>query len=189
MSLLENLEFWSSTDWASHLHRHKIVPVVGVEVELSLFATDILHNKVASTCAELGIPVIAYSPLGRGILTGAIKSQEDAKKMPHIGDYPKYSGEAFDQNFKLVKTVLEFAEKKNVKPSQVAIAWTVQLGKMDGMPEILPIPGASHADRVKENTLAITLTAEEMKQLDNLLKENEVVGTRYPAVSMHMAEG
>ncbi|KAI1444201.1 Aldo/keto reductase [Annulohypoxylon stygium] len=158
----------------------KIVKVVAVEVELSLFATDILENGVAAACAQYDIPIIAYSPIGRGILTGQIKKHADIPEDSMLRLFPRFSPENFDFNLQLVRQVEELAEKKGVTPGQLAINWTRMVAKRPGMPTIVPIPGATTAVRVEENSKLVDLTDEEMAQIDIILAKFTPAGQRYP---------
>lgn len=104
-----------------------VAKIEAVEIEYSLLATEIVDNGVASTCAELGIPVIAYSPLGRGFLTGQVKSRDDLPEGDLRRHFPRFSEENFDKNFKLVEEVQKLADKKGVTPGQVGMAWVSTL--------------------------------------------------------------
>ncbi|EGZ77269.1 Aldo/keto reductase [Neurospora hispaniola] len=158
----------------------KITKVVCVEVELSLFATEVLDNGVAAACKEYGIPLIAYSPLGRGILTGQIKSRDDLSTFPMLLHFPRFSEENFDINLQLVRQVEEMAKKKGCTPAQLAISWTRCLSRRPGMPEIIPIPGATTVERVNENAVFVELTDQEMDEIDATLAKFDVKGARYP---------
>ena len=168
---------------------HKIHPICGVEIELSLFQTEVLTNGVASTCAELGIPLIAYSPLGKGILTGQIKSPDDFPEGDFRKYVPRFSKENFPKNLELVKEVEKMAEAKGCKPSQLALAWVLQLSEQEGMPTIIPIPGASSVARVEENMGIVRLEKAEMERIAEILKSFEVVGDRYPEHVMAFCDG
>jgi len=157
----------------------KVVKVSAVEVEFSLWETEILENGVATTCAELGIPIVAYSPLGRGFLTGQIKSPSDIPDDDMRKTYPRFQPGTFEKNFELVREIEKLASKKNAKPSQVAIAWVKAQSKKPGMPLFIPIPGASSAERVEENLKHVDLSDEDLKQIDNIMASIEVEGHRY----------
>jgi len=158
----------------------KHAKIVGVEVELSLFSTDILDNGVATACAQYGIPIIAYSPVGRGMLTGQIKTLGDIPQGDIRRHMPRFQPDTFGINIKLAEQVEELARKKGVTPAQLAIGWTIALSRRLGMPEIIPIPGATTAERVNENANLVELTEEEMSEIDVTLAKFEVVGGRYP---------
>ncbi|KAF2816387.1 Aldo/keto reductase [Mytilinidion resinicola] len=165
----------------------KIVNISAVEIELSLWNTDPLRNGVLSTCAELGIPVFAYCPLGRGFLTGKLNFED----IPE-GDYrrmlPKNQPENLKKNLQLVKQVETLAEKKGFTTAQVALGWILGLSKQEGMPLIVPIPGTSSPDRVRENAAAAALADDEMKAVEAILSLNPVVGDRYHAHGMKLTD-
>ncbi|PYH47960.1 aldo/keto reductase family protein [Aspergillus saccharolyticus JOP 1030-1] len=155
--------------------------VEAVEVELSLFATEPLENGVAAACAQYGIPLVAYSPIGRGMLTGQIKKIEDLPEDSMLRHYPRFQPGNFDINLQLVHQVEEMAQKKGCTPAQLAINWTRALSRRPGMPTIIPIPGATTVERVEENSKLVDLTDEEMAQLDATLAKFTPAGDRYPA--------
>lgn len=158
----------------------KEVKVAGVEVEFSLWETTILENGVAQTCAELDIPIIAYSPLGRGFLTGQIRKLEDIPEGDLRRHFPRFQPENFERNLKLVHELETLAERKGCKPGQIGLAWVRAQGRKPGMPLIIPIPGASMAERVKENLVEVDLSENDLKEIDGLLASVEIVGDRYP---------
>lgn len=154
--------------------------IEAVEVELSLFSTEILENGVAAACAQYGIPLVAYSPLGRGMLTGQVRKFEDLAEDDIRRHYPRFQPENFDHNITLVHKVEELATKRGITPGQFALAWVRTLAKRPGMPVIIPIPGATTAERVDENSKVVELSDEEMAIVDGILEKMEVKGTRYP---------
>ncbi|KAF7548454.1 hypothetical protein G7046_g8668 [Stylonectria norvegica] len=158
----------------------KYAKIAAVEVELSLFSPDILTNGVAAACAKHNIPILAYSPIGRGLLTGRFKDVSQTKSLGIATMLPRFQAEHFDHNLQLVKQVETLAEKKGVTPAQLAIGWVRSLSNAPGLPTIIPIPGATTAERVEENTKSTTLTEEEMKALGDVLTSFEVSGGRYP---------
>lgn len=162
----------------------KITKVKAVEVELSLFTTEPLENGVAAACAQYDIPLVAYSPLCRGLLTSSFNSPEDIPEGDHRRHMPRFQGENFAHNIALAKRVNELAAKKGVTPSQFAIGWVMALSKRPGMPTIIPIPGATTADRVNENSRPAELTDGDMAAVDEILDKMDVKGTRYPAGAM-----
>jgi len=167
---------------ASTIHEAaKIAKIVAVEVELSLWATDVLENGVAAACAQYGIPLVAYSPIGRGMLTGQIKSLDDLPEGDLRRSFPRFQPENFDTNIRLVAQVEELAKKKGCTPAQLAINWVRAIGRRPGMPTIIPIPGATTADRVNENSAVIELTDAEMEEIDKTLAKFEIKGGRYPS--------
>ena len=158
---------------------HKVHPIAAVEVELSLWATDILRNGVAATCAELGIPVVAYSPLMRGALTGQIKSNANIPEGDFRKHLPKFKDDVLAGNMKVTHEVEKLAEKKGVTIAQIAIGWVRALSGRNGVPIIIHIPGATTEERVLENGKEADLTEEELEEIGKILKENEVIGERY----------
>lgn len=157
----------------------KITTIAGVEVELSLFSTDVLSNGVAAACAEHNIPLIAYSPLGRGMLTGRFKSAADIPSTDFRRHLPRFQPENFDTNLQLVRQVEDLAAKKGCTPAQLALGWLNSLSRRPGMPTIIPIPGSTTVDRVTENAKLVDLTDQEMADIDATLAKFEVAGSRY----------
>lgn len=157
----------------------KEVKVEGVEVEFSLWETSILENGVAQACAELDIPIIAYSPLGRGFLTGQIKKLDDLAEDDLRRTSPRFSEENFGKNLELVHELEKIAERKGCKAGQLAVAWVRAQSSKPGMPTIIPIPGASSPERVKENMVEVELSDNDVREIDSLLASIEIVGDRY----------
>lgn len=158
----------------------KITKIVACEVELSLFSTDVLENGVAAACAEHDIPIVAYSPLGRGLLTGQIKTLDDIPQDSFLRHYPRFQPDTFSINMELVKQVEQMAEKKGVDSSQLAINWVRAQSKRPGVPLVIPIPGATTSERVIQNAKVLELTDEELKEIESTLSKFEVAGDRYP---------
>lgn len=154
--------------------------IEAVEVELSLFSTEVLENGVAAACAQHGIPLVAYSPLGRGMLTGQIRRYEDLPEDDMRRHYPRFSPENFGHNITLVHKVEELSTKRGVTPGQFALAWVRTLQKRPGMPVIIPIPGATTAERVDENSKVVDLSDDEMAIVDGILDKMDIKGARYP---------
>ncbi|KAI9050725.1 hypothetical protein LZ554_004845 [Drepanopeziza brunnea f. sp. 'monogermtubi'] len=167
----------------------KVTKIVAVEVELSLWSLDVLSNGVAEACAQHNIPMVAYSPIGRGMLTGEIKSPNDIPENDMRKKMPRFSPENFSKNLDLVKELQVIAERKGVTPAQLALAWLRSISKKDGKPEIIPIPGATTEARVLENSKDVTLSAGELNAIDEILKDFEVVGDRYDEHGMAHCEG
>jgi pyridoxine 4-dehydrogenase len=166
----------------------KVHPIAAVEVELSIWATDILHNGVAEACAELGIPIVAYSPLSHGMLTGeAPKRNADVPE--NLRGFPKFQDDVLQENMKLTEEVEKLAKQKGVTVAQVAIAWVKGMSGRGGLGVIVPIPGATTEARVLENTKDVRLTEEEMQEIDEILKKNKVVGERYGGPAAKLSEG
>ncbi|OCL03361.1 Aldo/keto reductase [Glonium stellatum] len=167
----------------------KITKIVVVEIELSLFCTEPLSNGITNACAELNIPILAYSPVGRGILTGQIKSLRDIPEHDVRRILPRFRPENFEVNIKLIKELEKIASQKKCTPAQLALGWLRTLSKKEDMPEIIPIPGSIAVDRVLENSVEIELSEDEMRQIDSILASHEVIGDRYHAAGMELANG
>ncbi|MCJ1238022.1 hypothetical protein MMC14_006010 [Varicellaria rhodocarpa] len=165
--------------------------IVAVEVELSLFSRDPLTNGIIKACAELDIPIIAYSPLGRGILTATISSPSSIPEKDMRKLLPRYQPDAFATNILLVNALSLIAQRKQCTPAQLALGWLLTLSKREDMPTIIPIPGATQEARVRENAgaAAVELSSEEMEEIDGVLEKYEVVGERYHAFGMKLVNG
>ena len=114
------------------------------------------------------------------MLTGQIRSPEDIPEGDLRRHMPRFQPENFDVNLELVRQLEGLAAKKGCKPSQLAVGWVLGVSRRPGMPEIIPIPGASTAERVKENSTIVELTDDEMKEIDAVLAKFKVAGGRYP---------
>ncbi|KAH8910506.1 pyridoxal reductase [Coniochaeta sp. PMI_546] len=159
----------------------KVAKIEAVEVELSLWSTDVLTNGVAAACAQYNIPLVAYSPLGRGMLAGRFKSPSDIPEGDFRRHHPRFQPENFDVNLQLVEQVKKLAEKKGCTPAQLAVAWVRAVGDRPGMPVVIPIPGGSSPERVAENMRRVDLTAQEWEEINDTLGKFQVSGSRYPA--------
>jgi len=147
---------------------------------MSLWSTDILENDIAKTCAELDIPVVAYSPLGRGVLTGAVSSLADIPEGDIRHHMSRFKEENFQQNLKLINEVKDLASRKGIAPAQIALAWVRSQSGRPGMPTIIPIPGGTTKEKVIQNMGgAQVLSDAELAEIDAILKENTVAGARY----------
>jgi pyridoxine 4-dehydrogenase len=154
-----------------------VVPIAAVEVEFSLFETSILHNGVAETCATLNIPIVAYSPLGRGILTGKVTSAEDLPAP--IRRHNKYQGENLNHNLRLVKELQKLVDKKKGSSlSILALSWVRQFSGRDGWGVFVPISGSTKAENVRSNAQSVELTDEDFSTISELLKNIGTVGER-----------
>jgi len=150
-------------------------PIAAVQSEYSLWTRDV-EKKLLATCAELDVAFVPFSPLGRGFFTGAVTSQEFGK-----GDmrknFPRFQGENFEQNQKLLDGLTTLAGEVGATPGQVSLAWLLAKG-----PKVLPIPGTKRVSRIEENAgaAAVTLTPEQVAGLDELFDPANVAGDRYP---------
>jgi len=166
----------------------KVHQISLVEAEVSLWARDIFQNGVAETCKELGIVVLAHSPLGRGMLAGNFGNLEDVAKGEYHDMFPRFQGENFEQNLKLVKAVQKLAVKKGCTSAQLALGWLKCISGKGNMPIIIPLAGARSEERVKENCEDVSLTAKEMKEIDDVLDSFPVAGGRYPGAAAKLLE-
>jgi aryl-alcohol dehydrogenase-like predicted oxidoreductase len=158
-------------------------PIAALQTEYSLWTRDV-EAGILPTCRELGIALVAYSPLGRGFLTGRFRSPDDLAPDDFRRNNPRFQGENFKSNLALADRVREFAERKGCTPAQLALAWLLAQG-----PDVVPIPGTRTIARLEENAAAanVTLSAEELGEIAGALPE--AVGTRYPAASMAVLNG
>lgn len=155
---------------------HKIT---ALQSEYSLWTRD-PESEILDTVRELGIGFVAYSPLGRGFLTGRWSKPEDIPETDWRRRQPRFQGDNFYSNLKIVDIIKEIADKKGVKPSQIALAWVLAQGK-----DIVPIPGTKKLEYLKENIQAvdIELTADELNKLDQSIPMGTASGNRYPDMS------
>ncbi|KAK3347243.1 NADP-dependent oxidoreductase domain-containing protein [Lasiosphaeria hispida] len=165
---------------ASTIRRaHAVHPIAAVQVEYSLFFLDIEspEHDILNTCRELGISIVAYSPVGRGLLTGQIKSFDDLDEHDFRRLTPKYSRENFPAILKLVAEAEALAETHGCTAAQVCLAWLLAQGE-----EIIPIPGTRTIKYLEENTAAanLRLSADEAKRLRASAESTELPGDRYP---------
>ena len=158
----------------------QVHPITALQSEYSLWSRD-LEGTVLPTCEELDIGVVAYSPLGRGFLTGAFKKPEDLEAGDVRRSNPRFSSENFAGNLQLVEAVSEIAREEGYTPAQVALAWL-----LDCAPYVVPIPGTRNIKRLKENALSVMvrLNDAQLERLYGILSERPVTGARYPASSM-----
>jgi len=165
---------------------HKIHPIAAVEIEYSPWVLDPETNGMLETCRELGVGIIAYSPLGRGFLTGAIKKPEDLDPKDFRTHLPRFTGENFIKNIELVKEFEKLANAKKVTPAQLCLAWLLHRDEL-----VLPIPGTTKVDRLVSNLEAahVKLSHEEVKDIQKVLDSFEVVGGRYPAQHSGLLHG
>ncbi|KAH8659945.1 NADP-dependent oxidoreductase domain-containing protein [Xylariales sp. PMI_506] len=157
---------------------HAVHPITAVQIEYSPFSLDIEHPEIGllQTCRELGVAVVAYSPMGRGLLAG-IKTWEDIAADPFLSTVPKYSKENFPKSLQLVEKIKEIAAKKGCTPAQLSLAWVMAQGS-----DIIPIPGTRNPKYLEENFKAqeVTLTPEEVQEIREASKKADVQGSRYP---------
>ena len=159
-------------------------PISALQTEYSLWSRD-PEEEILATVRELGIGFVAYSPLGRGFLTGQFKSIDDLAADDYRRYSPRFQGENFSKNLELVRRVTELARKKDVTPGQLALAWVLAQGQ-----DIVPIPGTKRRSYLEENAAAsqIELSDEDLAQLDELAPKGVAAGTRYPEAMMRFVD-
>ncbi len=162
------------------LRAHRTHPISALQTEYSLWTRDPEDGLLALT-RELGIGFVAYSPLGRGFLSGQLKSVDDLEPTDWRRNNPRFQGENFKKNLELVSKLEELARRKGVTASQLALAWTMQQGD-----DIVPIPGTKRVKYLEENAAAseLTFTPAELRQIDEIAPFGIAVGTRYPEAAM-----
>ncbi|KAJ4303140.1 hypothetical protein N0V90_002032 [Kalmusia sp. IMI 367209] len=160
---------------------YAVHPPAAVEEELNLFARHVLdEGGVADTCRELGIPLVGYSPMGSGWLTGQFKTLDDLPAGDYRHHFPRFQPGAFERNVKLAEAVGTVAQKKGCSSAQIAIAWVVRQG-------VVAIPGATKVHRVEENCKFVELTDAEAAELQEAVDYTAVAGDRYPeAAKKHL---
>jgi len=158
---------------------HAIHPITAVQSEYSLFERTPEENGLFDAMKELGIGFVAYSPLGRGFLTGDLKKPEDLDEKDFRRSIPRFQGENFYKNLDLVKVVETMAAEKNISPSQLAIAWTIAKGA-------IPIPGTKRLAKLEQNAAAasVRLSQAELDHLEAVIPLGIVKGDRYDQTSM-----
>ncbi|MCB1826578.1 MAG: aldo/keto reductase [Candidatus Competibacteraceae bacterium] len=158
-------------------------PITAVQSEYSLWTRDPETDGVFAACRRLGVGFVAYSPLGRGFLTGAIQRPEDFAEDDYRRTSPRFQGENFTRNLHLVEQVEALAQRKGCKASQLALAWVLAQGE-----DIVPIPGTKRRRYLEENAEAveIVLTPEERAALDAFFPPDAVAGLRYPEEMMRL---
>ena len=157
-----------------------IHPIAALQTEYSLWSRD-PEDRILPTCRELGIGFVAYSPLGRGFLTGRFRRPEDLPADDWRRHHPRFSGANFERNLQLVRTVEQLARAKGCTPAQLALAWVLAQGT-----DIVPIPGTKHVALLEENlaALAVALDADELGRLDRAFPTGAASGDRYSPQSM-----
>jgi aryl-alcohol dehydrogenase-like predicted oxidoreductase len=159
---------------------HAVHPITAIQMEYSLWTRD-AEDEILATCRELGIGFVAYSPLGRGILTGQIKRFEDFAADDYRRISPRFQGENFQKNLELVQRIENIAKTKGCSPAQLALAWVLTRSR-----EVVAIPGTKRRRYLDENlgAIAITLSDEEQAEIDEVFPRDAAAGTRYPESMM-----
>ena len=159
---------------------HAVHPITALQTEYSLWSRDV-EDEILPTCRELGIGFVAYSPLGRGFLTGRFRSFEDLPADDYRRNQPRFQGENFARNLELVRHIEALAGRKGCTASQLALAWVLARGD-----DIVPIPGTKRVRYLEENARALDvhLTADDLHRIDAIAPKGVAAGTRYPERGM-----
>jgi len=162
----------------------KVHPIAALQTEYSLWTRD-PEDGILPTCRELGIGFVAYSPLGRGFLTGQFKRFEDLPEDDYRRHSPRFQGENFQKNLDLLHRVEEIAREKRCTPSQLALAWVLAQGK-----DIVPIPGTKHRKYLEDNAGAVNvrLTKDELRRIEDAFPTGAAAGERYPEHVMQLVD-
>jgi len=158
---------------------HAVHPITALQTEYSLWSRG-PEDEILSTVRELGIGFVAYSPIGRGFLSGRFKTIDDLEPTDYRRQSPRFQGENFERNLDLVRRIEEIARSKGVTPAQLAIAWVLSQGD-----DIVPIPGSKSIGHLEENIAAVDLelTAADLAQIDEVAPKGVAVGDRYPSMA------
>jgi aryl-alcohol dehydrogenase-like predicted oxidoreductase len=161
---------------------HAVHPITALQNEYSLWTRD-PEDEVLATCRELGIGLVAYSPLGRGFLTGRIRRNEDLATDDYRRFSPRFQEANFQHNLNIVNRIEEIARQKGCKPSQLALAWVLAQGR-----DIVPIPGTKRRAYLEENAAAadIVLTREDLARIEEVAPRGAAAGLRYPEGMMQL---
>ncbi len=160
-------------------------PIAALQSEYSLWTRDV-EPEILPTCRELGIGLVPYSPLGRGFLTGVFTSPDDFAEDDWRRANPRFQGENFRHNLRLVARIRDLSESKRCTPAQLALAWLLAQGE-----DVVPIPGTRHVSRLEENAAAVdvTLTEADLVHIDEVLPPGLAQGLRYPEAAMRFVNG
>jgi len=163
----------------------KVHPITALQTEYSLWSRE-PEEEILATCKELGVGFVAYSPLGRGFLTGEFKRFEDFPEDDYRRNSPRFQGENFQKNLELVHRVEEIAKEKNCNPAQLALAWVLAQDK-----NIVPIPGTKRRKYLEENVAAldVKITKDDLRRIDEIFPTGAASGERYPAHMMSIVNG
>jgi aryl-alcohol dehydrogenase-like predicted oxidoreductase len=159
---------------------HAVHTIAALQSEYSLWTREV-EEEVLPACRELGIGFVAYSPLGRGFLTGQFQSPEDLPEGDRRRMFPRFQEQNFKRNLELVERVREIAARKNCTPAQLALAWVLAQGE-----DVVPIPGTKRRKYLEENARAveIEITPDEMREIEEIARPGAVAGERYPEAAL-----
>jgi aryl-alcohol dehydrogenase-like predicted oxidoreductase len=160
----------------------KVHPIAALQTEYSLWTRD-CEDRILPACRELGIGFVAYSPLGRGFLTGAFRKPEDLAEDDWRRSNPRFAKDAFEQNLRIADRVKDLAERVGCTPAQLALAWVMLQGR-----DVIPIPGTRSSQRVEENASAarVALSAADLAEIESAVPRDMVTGLRYPEPAMQL---
>jgi aryl-alcohol dehydrogenase-like predicted oxidoreductase len=160
-------------------------PIAALQTEYSLWSRD-PEDEIFATCRELGIGFVAYSPLGRGFLTGQIKSFDDLAADDYRRYSPRFQGENFQKNLEVVRRIEEIAAEKGRTPAQLALAWVLAQGE-----DIVPIPGTKRRQYLEDNIAAVELelTPEDLQRIEEIAPKGVAAGERYPESAIRLMNG
>ncbi|HEX2729189.1 MAG TPA: aldo/keto reductase [Rubrobacteraceae bacterium] len=163
---------------------HAVHSITALQTEYSLWSRDV-EDEILPTVRELGIGFVAYSPLGRGFLTGQFQKFEDLPEGDYRRNSPRFQGENFQKNLEMVEKVRQIAEEKGVSPGQLALAWLLHRGE-----DIVPIPGTKRREYLEENTAAaeVRLTSEDLSRIEEVAPVGAASGGRYDEASMQTVD-
>jgi aryl-alcohol dehydrogenase-like predicted oxidoreductase len=163
----------------------KVHPITALQTEYSLWSRD-PEEEILATCCELGIGFVAYSPLGRGFLTGQFTRFEDFPEDDYRRFSPRFQGENFQKNLDLVRRVEEIANEKGCQPAQLALAWVLAQDK-----NIVPIPGTKRRKYLEQNVAAldVKLSEDDLRRIDEIFPTGAAAGDRYPEHMMSIVNG
>ncbi|MGH9774754.1 MAG: aldo/keto reductase [Candidatus Acidiferrales bacterium] len=170
----------SETSAATLRRAHRTHPIAALQSEYSLWSRD-PEDEILPVCRELGVGFVAYSPLGRGFLTGQIRRFEDFAPDDYRRNSPRFQGENFHRNLQLVERIVGLAREKNCRPSQLALAWLLAQGE-----DIVPIPGTKRRSYLEENAaaLGVKLSASDLARIAEVASKGAVAGARYTEAMM-----
>ena len=159
---------------------HAVHPIAALQSEYSLWTREV-EAEILPVCRELGVGFVAYSPLGRGFLTGQFRQAADLPEHDRRRQFPRFQGENFEHNLRLVERVEEIAAEKNCRPSQLALAWLLAQGA-----DVVPIPGTKRRTYLEENVKAldVRLTADDLRRINEVARPDAAAGARYPEQAM-----
>src|SRR3954469_11759409 len=164
---------------------HRVHPITALQTEYSLWSRDV-EDEILPTVRELGIGFVAYSPLGRGFLTGRFRTIDDLPADDYRRSSPRFQGENFQKNLDLVRHIESVARQKQCTPSQLALAWLLARGN-----DIVPIPGTKRREYLQENAgaVAVAITPRDLARIDEVAPKGAAVGNRYADASMKWLNG